>query len=70
MDIKIELGNIDVELPISERLSVPVSADIKNDVKRIKDSSRRNRKIVNELSRKFFAQLIAKYDAGEFEESA
>lgn len=64
--------NIEVEHedPISFPISVPLTEAMREEVKKIKRSSERNRKIVNDLARQFFSQLIEKYNSGEFGESA
>lgn len=55
------------EPSISKIISVPVTEEIERDLQRIKGSSQRNRRMVNELARQFFTQLIKKYDEGGFE---
>lgn len=51
-------------------MSVAVTSDMKDDLKRIKESSERNNRLVNELTRQFWAQLIEKFDAGKIEDLA
>lgn len=57
----------DQEPAISTTIAVPVSDEMSEDIKLIKKSSERNRRLVNESARQFFSQLIEKYKSGEFE---
>lgn len=66
MDFKIELLK-DQEPAISTTIAVPVSDEMSEDIKMIKKSSERNRRLVNETARQFFSQLIDKYKSGEFD---
>jgi hypothetical protein len=62
--------NVEHEDPISFPLSVPMTEAMREEIKKIKRSSNKNQKIVNDLARQFFAQVIEKFHAGEFDESA
>lgn len=66
MDFKIKILK-DQEPAISTTIAVPVSDEMSEDIKLIKKSSERNRRLVNESARQFFSQLIAKYKSGEFD---
>ncbi|MGZ3796480.1 MAG: hypothetical protein ACXVB1_08950 [Pseudobdellovibrionaceae bacterium] len=66
MDFKLTIIK-EKEAPITTPLSVPVPEEMKKDIQRIKREHKNNSRMVNELARQFFAQLIEKYDNGEFE---
>lgn len=66
MDFKIKISK-DQEPAISTTIAVPVSDEMSEDIKLIKKSSERNRRLVNESARQFLAQLIEKYKSGEFD---
>lgn len=68
MEFKLKIK--DDEVSITTPISVPVSKEMESDLKRIKSSSPRNRKIVNDFMRQFIAELIVKFDAGEFDKTA
>lgn len=60
-------ADIDDKPSIKTTLSVPVTEELKEEVERLKRSSKKNKKLVNEYSRQFFEQLVDKFDKGEFE---
>lgn len=66
MDFKLTVVK-EKEEPINMPLSFPVPETMKQDIKRIKATSRHHSRVINELARQFFTQLIAKYDAGEID---
>lgn len=69
MDFKIE-AKVEIKEPNTITVGVCVPPSLFDDIKRIKDSNKKNRELFNEYTRKFFAQLIEKFDNGEFNKSA
>lgn len=68
MDLNLELKETGPSL--TETVSFMVTEDMKSEVRRIKMTSERNKKLMNEFLRQCTAQLIQKFDAGEFDETA
>lgn len=68
MDLNLEIKEKGPSL--TEPVSIMVTEDMKAEVTRIKRASERNKRLMNELIRQCLTQLIAKFNAGEFDETA
>lgn len=64
MDFNFEIKESDN--PVTTVIGVPVSEEMKIAITEIK-KKKENAKLVNDLGRQFFAQLIERYRAGGFE---
>ena len=68
MQFKFKVTEDDKPAPINAPMSVALTEEMKNEIQAIKRSSEQNRRLLSHLTRQFFAQVIEKYNAGEFEE--
>jgi len=68
MDIKLRLPEeTQKRESITEAISFSGTKKMKSDIRNIKNSSIRNKKLINEFARQFFAQLVDKFGNGDFE---